>query len=81
MRIPSRQAGLSLLLAAACGIGSPAQDRTGEVPPVRFILMIADGAGVAHWPGVLSNAAVGQGLLARAAGDRAVDAGESGRSD
>lgn len=49
MRIPSRQAGLSLLLAAACGIGSPAHDRTGEVPPARIILMIADGAGVAHW--------------------------------
>jgi alkaline phosphatase len=72
MRIPSRQAILSLLIATfAFGNGVPAQERAPEpedgIPAAawqsvarplepgatRTILLIADGAGIAHWTALL----------------------------
>ena len=71
MRIPARQTSLSLLLATVtCGNGVPAQERIHKPGhSLELVPLFAVGPGAEHLTGSLSNAAVGQVLLARAAGD------------
>jgi alkaline phosphatase len=53
MRIRSHPTSLLLIATVACGNGARAQERPTPSAITRTILLVADGAGVAHWTATL----------------------------